>query len=344
MKGRAGYRGLWGSLLAGAALGLVPSLLAQTATNPPAAEVQPRINRVAPPPIPLAFPPGKSPIEFFRELLALSPAERIQALTNRPVPSRKLILAKVREYEAFKPNQRELRLKATELRYYLWPLMSVLPSDRSAQIEKVPDSVRTLVQDRLQEWDQLSPEVQKQLLDNEATLRYFTDLSASTEEQKTNLLSGLTPARRELLLKGVHQWQSLPEEQRQKTLARFNRFFELTDTEKAKTLQTLSGPEQHQIEKTLRKFEQLSPAQRAQCIKSFEKFASLSLEERQQFLKNAERWKLMSPDERQDWKDLVSRLTPMPPMPESVPPMPARLRSIPRRMANTPPPVATNVN
>lgn len=344
MKGRGCHTGLLFSLLVGAGLGFVPSLRAQADTNQSRPELHQRINRTMAPPVPIVFPPGKSPIEFFRELLAMTPAERIQALTNRPVQSRKLILAKVREYESFKPNQRELRLKATELRFYLWPLMSIPAGERAAQLKIVPESMRALVQDRLQEWDQLSPEVQKQLLDNEATLRYFTDLSASTEEQKTNLLSNLTPARRELLLKGVRQWQSLPEEQRQKTLARFNRFFDLTDTEKSKTLQTLSGPEQRQIEKTLHKFEQLSPAQRTQCIKSFEKFAGLSLEERQQFLKNAERWKLMSPDERQDWKDLVSKLTPLPPMPETVPPLPTRLRSIPRRMANTPPPVATNVN
>jgi hypothetical protein len=310
----------------------------------PSMPVPPLRTNLAQPPFPLVFPGGKSPVEFFRELLAMSAAERAQALTNRPAASRKQILAKVREYEAMKPNQRELRLKATELRYYLWPLMSVPAASREPLLARVPEGMTNLVRDRLAEWDKLAPEVQRQLLENEATLRYFTELAESTQEQKTNILGSLSPARREMLQRGIRQWQSLPEEQRQKTLARFNQFFELTQNEKNLTLQTISGAEQQQMEKTLRKFERLSPVQRALCMKSFEKFASLSLEERQQFLKNVDQWKRMSPDERENWRELVRKLNPPPPLPPGLerPPVPPQLQTLPRRVTKGNATVATN--
>src|SRR5436305_8079373 len=48
---------------------------------------------------------AKPPVQFFRELLAMSPGERSQSLTNRTPEDRKAILAKVREYQSLKPDQ-----------------------------------------------------------------------------------------------------------------------------------------------------------------------------------------------------------------------------------------------
>ncbi len=286
---------------------------ASLATKPPALTTT-NASRPGPPLPPVPAPP-KSPVSFFRELLAMTPIERKQFLADRPPETQKLLLAKVREYESLKPDQRELRLRATELRWYLWPLMSTPATDRTAQLAAIPEDQRKLVEDRLKEWDKLSPDVQSQLLKNEATIRYFSEIEAGTEEQKQRILESISPARRQKLEEGIAEWRALTEEQRQKLLKRFNQFFNLTPQEQKEALGTLSEPERRQIDKTLHQFEKLSPAQRVQCIRSFQKFASLSLEERQQFLKNAQRWKLMSPNERQAWKDLVSRLPLQPPPP-----------------------------
>ena len=86
-------------------------------------------------PSPVVMP--RSPVEFFRELLAMNFAERSKALADRPPETRKQILSKVREYEAMKPNARELRLRATELRWYMLRLMRISPTNRIAQLERV---------------------------------------------------------------------------------------------------------------------------------------------------------------------------------------------------------------
>jgi hypothetical protein len=313
--------------LLGASHLLSASLLAQAATNPPASpspnstDPHPFLTKPPPPPWPAPpLPSARSPISFFHELLAMNPVERIQALTNRTPELRSQILAKVREYESLEPDERELRLRVTELRWYLRPLMTAPATNRAALLAVIPERDRELVVDRLQEWDKVPPDVQKELLGIEPTLRYFAEIEGHGNLQQTQILSSISPERRELLEKGIRQWNSLSEGQRRSTLRRFNQFFELTAVEKEKALRTLSEPERRQIEKTLQTFGNLRPEQRARCINSFAKFASLSLEERQQFLKNAERWKLMPPSERQAWRQLVSILPP--PLPPRLPPPP----------------------
>lgn len=274
--------------------------------------------------------PVKTPVEMFRQLLAMSPAERKQALTNRPAGIQKLILAKIREYESLKPDDRELRLRVTELRWYLMPLLTESGTNRAALMALVPNEYRPSIQQRLMTWALLPPNLRTELLTNDLAIRYMI----ATGEERTNLLSTMSPGRQEQLKKSIEQWQSLPEAQREKIMARFSRFFDLSAAEKKKALNTLSAAEQQQIERTLRTFEGLDPLKRARCIHSFEKFANLSLEERQQFLKNAERWKIMSADERQRWRDLVEKISTSP-----------GFKQMPRPARPTPvhnPPMATN--
>ena len=305
---------------------------ASQTTNHPAAATT-TVSKIAPPP---PLPPAKSPVDFFRELLAMKSAERQQALTNRAPEAQKLILAKVREYEAMRPNLRELRLRLTELHFYLLPLMRVPPEAQAAQLANIPDEDRKLVEERLREWDKLSPATQKELLDNYATIRW---LEGGAEPPRPEGLQAMSAAARQTLEPGLRKWQSLSDEQRQAIMRRFNQFFELTSEEKGRVLKTLSEPERKQIEQTLDEFTKLSAVQRAQCLASFQKFVNLSPEERREFMKTAERWKLMTPDQRQAWKNLVSKLPPPLPGLDEPPPMP-------REAARSRPgvPVATNSN
>jgi hypothetical protein len=283
------------------------------------------------------IPKAVTPVDFFRQLLAMEAGERARSLADRPPESQRLILAKVREYESIKPDEREIRLRATELRWYLRPLMSMPATNRTASLALIPEDDRQLVVNRLSEWDRLSPEAQKDLIDNEMSIRYFTEIQGSSEAQQKRMLESIPPDRRDKLEAGISQWQSLPEARRHKLLNQFNLFFELTQAEKSKALNRLSEAERAQIARTLKTFGGLPPEVRSECIRSFAKFASLRLEERQQFLKNAEKWKLMSPDQRQAWRELVAKLPP--PIPPETPPLPPNLSpTTPRRGL----PVATN--
>jgi hypothetical protein len=192
--------------------------------------------------------------------------------------------------------------------------MRTAPADREVRLAQVPDDLQDIVKSRLSQWDLLPPPLQQELLANDKPLRYFAAVDATNS-------AALTP-------------------EQQKISAQFNQFFELTPSEKTKTLATLSDTERAAMEKTLKSFENLPPDQRMQCIRNYAKFAEMKPAERAAFLKNAETWSKLSPKERQNWRDLVAHVPIMPPMPQAsvippiMPPTPGRL---PRN-----PPVATN--
>src|SRR4051812_34598984 len=119
------------------------SALAQVTTN----QVASKATIPETPPEPAA---AKSPVAVFRELLNMEPSERTKALADRPEETRKRILAKIREYQSLKPDERELRLKVTELGYYLRPLMRTPATNRTAQLAIIPAGYRELVQVRLE--------------------------------------------------------------------------------------------------------------------------------------------------------------------------------------------------
>jgi hypothetical protein len=264
-----------------------------TAAQSPTTPVPPNSRPPATNLIPI-IPKPQSPVTYFRQLLAMNPAERNNSLTNRPPEARARILAKVREYQMLGPDERELRLRATELRWWLTPLLQMPATDREARLAQVPEDLQGLVQSRLKQWDILPPPVQQELLANDRTLHYFARV------ETTNTIA-VSPGQ-------------------QKISDQFNQFFELTPTEKKQTLSTLSDAERAQMEKTLKTFEQLPPQQRLLCVRNYTKFAGMSATERAEFLKNAESWSKLPPKERQAWRDLVNRIPEWPPMPPPVVP------------------------
>ncbi|MDR3459162.1 MAG: DUF3106 domain-containing protein [Verrucomicrobiae bacterium] len=253
------------------------------------------------PPSVLLMPPvPQPPVVLFRELLMLSPMERYNALTNRTPEARARIMAKVQEYLKLDPNERELRLRATELRWYLTPLFRTAPADRAGRLAQMPEEVRGLAESRLAQWDLLPPALQQEFLDNDRALHYFAHVEA------TNGAAASPEA--------------------QKISEQFNQFFELTDAEKQQALGTLSESERAAMEKTLQSFGKLPPQQRLLCVRNYAKFAGMSGPERAEFLKNAEHWSQMSPKERQSWRDLVAHVPQWPPLPgHAGPPLPPHI-------------------
>jgi uncharacterized membrane-anchored protein YhcB (DUF1043 family) len=248
--------------------------------------------------------PAKSPVSFFRELLAMTPEQRTLALTNRTEESRKLILAKVREYRSLKTTERELRLRATELEWRLAPLMKMPATNRTTQLAGLPEEDRKMIEDRLEEWDKLPESVKQELLRQRDSIRLFLRMKSGLVT-----LTNANVQRGPELEAELKKIQAMPEPERQKLIEHFNQYFELKPHEQQKALRKLPPDEQQQIEKSLGKFKNLTAPQRAQCIRSFEQFADMTPAERQQFLDNAARWIMMPPDKRQAWRDVVEQVS-----------------------------------
>jgi hypothetical protein len=261
-----------------------------------------------------AFPPLPKPqVTYFRELLALSPSDLERALSSVAEPVRGRLRAKLQEYAAFPADEREARLRATELRWYLAPLMRTPPTNRVAQLALVPDEYRSMVEERLKIWDLLSPETQREIQESEWTIRWLEQLRSASASQKASLTNDLPLPQREKLEQQLAAWLTLPPTQRQRMCDRFQQFFELSPKEKEKILSAFPDPERDEMDKTLQAFERLPPDQRIQCVRSFGKFADMTPDKRAQFLHKAERWKETPAGDRQAWRMIVTKLPPLPP-------------------------------
>lgn len=257
---------------------------------------------MTPPPMPVAPP---SPVFYFRKLLAMSPQQLQVALAHKPTGVRARILAKVVEYRALDPDERELRLRATELRWYLMPILQAPPEQRSADVALVPADMRDVVQSRLMEWQILPPQLQKEFLDNQHIAGYFAGLSTTSGNSDGSAPSGDEQSR----------WNTYSETERQAMIAEVIHFYDLSAVEKQKVLGELTAVELKQTGTTLEAFDKMPPLQRAECIRAFGKFSNMSPEERTNFLKNAQRWSKMTPSERKTWRDLVAHVPQWPPLP-----------------------------
>jgi hypothetical protein len=294
---------------------------------------------VTPPPIPTQ---AGSPIDFFRQLITAKPEEREKLLMRKapdsPELRKKLEEHALRYQNELSAEERELRLRNMELRYHLTSLLHTAPSNRMERLKLVPDRDRPLVEYRLKQWDGYSAEQQAKVLSDERLTREIIGAGIPRTPLNHASLTGQASNQAVRIEKAIIPWQLLPDSRRDQV----QKFFELTDAEIAREkLQTLqfSQEERQLMEQTLAQFKQFQPAQRSACVKNFSKLASLSPAERREFLVNAGEWQKMKPEDREAWRKLVSKVPPLPPLPQRyrLPPLPTArsLRASPATTVQT---------
>jgi len=283
-------------------------------------------NGVSAPPHPLA---ARTPVDYLRELLAMTPPQRDEALKERSAQSRAFLEERIRFFEGLTPLERESRLQTLQLRWRLLPLMRLAPTERSNAVAAIPLPDRALVEERLAQWDGLTDDLKRKVLENEHFLRFFfrSEDKATTSEGIGNALTADQEHQRS---REENRWLAMSDSDRQRVLTEFQALFELSAKEKARILGGMGEAERRQMERALNAFSRLPREQREQCLRGFQKFASLSDRERREFLENADRWQAMSPEDRQLWRAMVNRLQmkavlppgyrpPAPPHPSLVP-------------------------
>ena len=269
-----------------------------------------------------------SPIDSFRQLLALNSSQRERALTEKPERVRSFLASRLEEYDALPPDERELRLRLSQLRFHLLPLLRPGVTNRAERLAAIPAEDRKLVENRLQQWDRLTPEVRQEVLVNEWIVHTVLRLQSSSPSQQKEILASIPPERRQRLEADLASWHALSADKRAGMLKSFNQFFDLSDKEKSKILVTLPDPQRQQMEQTLSDFEQLPAEQRSRCLKSLQRFASMTQLEQLEFINNTERWAKLSEVEKDTIRKLVTEFPPLPPGLGS-PPLPPGLDGSP---------------
>ena len=214
------------------------------------------------------------------------------------------------------PAERVARLRATELRFYLNPLLTTIPATRATQLATVPETLRPLVTERLAAWDKLPAEIQREVLTNERLLQ------AMTRPAVANAFPPLPPGLEPNVPDNVTQWQNLNAQQREQLLGNFTHYFRLDDRAKTRVMAALPEPKRAEATRTLGEFEQLTAGERAICLNALKQLGQMTPAQQAQFYANAEQWKQMSDSERAAWRKVVIEFPPLPPGAGSQPPLP----------------------
>jgi hypothetical protein len=251
--------------------------------------------------------PEVSPVETFRKLLAMAPQEFQRVLATYPPEKQGSIVDKVEEYRSMPVEARELKLRVTELRWYLIPLLKAPREQRAGLLKSVPEPYKEWIGARLDEWDIWPLDLKAEVLEYEDLMHYF--IGRNTELERQAVFEDLPDKGGAALGTKLAEWRSLPLEQRQQTFGGFRHYFELSDEEQQKVLATLSVEDRQQAERVVNSIEKRSRTEQEAYLASFREFAEMPPAERRKFVSNAERWQKMSPAERQAWRDLVHQMS-----------------------------------
>lgn len=261
-------------------------------------------------------PRPRNPVAAFRNLLLLQPDARTRELAAKPGHLREIISTRLREYDALSPAEREARLRATELRFHLKPLLTLAPTAREPQLATIPESFRPLVTERLAAWDKLPTEIRREILANEPLLQ------AMTRPAVAGAFPPLPPGLVPTVPDNVTHWQSLDARQREQLLDNFNHYFRLDDRSKSQVVAALPEPKRAEATRTLNQFEQLSTGERATCLAALKKLGQMTPEQQARFFANAEQWQKLPESERAVWRKVVVDFPPLPPGAGAQPPLP----------------------
>ncbi len=266
----------------------------------------------------------RNPVAAFRNLLLMQPDARTRELAAKPDHLREVLSTRLREYDALSPAEREARLRATELRYHLKPLLMLAPEERTAKIATIPESFRSLVTERLAAWDKLPAEIQREILANESLLQ------AMTRPAVAGAFPPLPPGLEPKVPDNVTHWQGLDARQREQLLDNFTHYFRLDGRSKSQVVAALPEPRRAEATRTLNQFEQLTAGERAICLAALKKLGQMTPEEKARFYANAEQWQKLPESERAVWRKVVVDFPPLPPGAGSQPPLPPGFHEVKR--------------
>lgn len=261
----------------------------------------------------------RNPVAVFRGLLAMRTDARVAALSTKPEQLRAVLTTRLRDYDALPPVEREARLRATELRYYLNPLLTALPATRGPQLATVPESFRSLVEERLTIWDKFPAEIQREILLDERLRQ------AMTRPAVGGAFPPLPPGLEPKVPANLTQWQTLDPRQREQLLDNFTHYFRLDERGRTRVVAALPEPKRAEAARTLNQFEHLSAEERAACLTALKKLGEMTPQQQAQFYSNAEKWKQMPEEERARWRKVVIEFPPLPPGAGPQPPRPPGL-------------------
>ena len=253
----------------------------------------------------------------------MAPAQREEVLTTRSEKQRTYLRARLAEFDALSPAEREIRLRLIELRAALMPLLLAAPGDRAKLLRQVPDVQRELVEAQLRVWDDLPAARLEQLLARRADGPAFAPLPPDPPvELRPPTTASAAAARRSRGEEGLAVWRSLSAEQQSRATQQLTRLLALPPRQQEAVMADLPEAQRASVTRMVASLGRLSVVDRERCLASFQRFAAMSPAQRHRFWANVDRWETLAPEERRAWRTFTATLPPSPPGLQSPPPPP----------------------
>ena len=130
-------------------------------------------------------PKVRTPTDRFRELLAANLEQRETLLSRKTPAARTLIEAKLREFGALRPDEREIRLRLAQFQDSLRTLLPMPPTERGPLMAVVPEEDLPWIEERLAAWDLLPEAERRDVLESERRLSWFVrQAEVSSDRQR----------------------------------------------------------------------------------------------------------------------------------------------------------------
>jgi hypothetical protein len=150
----------------------------------------------------------------------------------------------------------------------------------------------------------------------EQSLSHFVRQESADPKQLSAVLTAVPALARPEVEAQFARWSALPTEERARKTANFQRFFDLSESERSRTLNRPPDLERRQMEVALARFAALLPNSATATGAPFTSWP-ICRRDSGEFLSNAAKWQAMTADERKAWRNLVQRAI-RPPLPSAL--------------------------
>lgn len=237
---------------------------------------------------------SSSPISKFRTLLEWTPEERTQFVKKQPANVRQILERKILEYESLSDSQREFRLIATELHFYLEPLLIDNRDIDISTVQDIPDHLRKYIDQSVAFWNRIKPAHRDLLLAKKEAVSYLISISSRLYDLE------------KLMPKPAPEWDNL------------YHFLQLPHKKQLSFMRASGIQPSPEMSNLLKAFQGLEVEEKRNCAHAFVCYLSFPDQLKTRFVDGLAQWSEKKPSERSIWREIAGKYPKIRPVP--VPP------------------------
>jgi hypothetical protein len=254
-----------------------------------------------------------SPVEKFRLLLEASSSELKAELDAYPEETRSKISVKIAEYRKLSVENRRQKLTATELRWYLPPLLNVDQDTRDFHLKKLEPGLAEVIHQRLMTWDSLPEDLKSSSSKSSLIIGHLSKAPSLNPPLPTPSASGTVASAPKLpKVPGTSVSVNAAAPVSQERLQRLKAYFEMNQEAKNATLKDASLMSDSIFMSRLNWLETMPDQLRERVLSHLIRFQELSAEEKKDFGRSIKTWNRLPQPEKEALRNLVKKTPPFP--------------------------------